>query len=275
MKFVACNFFTNDNSIVENYFDQKVFKELAYASKMKTKLPNGKIDLNYDYVLIPVEDLPKVLSEEFLLMQDIMLPRIYSETQLSQEIIFSIINKFVGGNRSMLEKIFLEIRFIKEIDDSEIEITYSDGSFKKATNEASYGVTKLLAESDSGLYDDFTGKKFLHQDFSEKIADGTNNIGELTGLKIAVQNFGDKEYQLIVSDSEYSIKCFREWYYAWRDNNFRNYAKKEIANKKLVLEIFKSITDSKKKVVFKWIKGHNKSPFNELCDELAKNAFDK
>jgi ribonuclease HI len=275
MRFVVCNFFTTDNSIVENYFDQEIVKELAFNSKIKTKLPGGKVDLSYDYVLIPILNAPMILADRFILTQDILLPKIIATEQLRLEVIFSIIELFAKtDNRSLLERIPLEISVMGEIGYDDMDITYSDGSFKKATNEASYGVSKLLLESKTGLYDDFTGKTFNHDDFSGKIPNGTNNIGELTGLKIAVANFGSKDFQLIISDSEYSIKCFREWYYTWKNNNFKNYAKKEIANKELIKEIFEAIEKSKKTVMFKWVKGHNNSPFNELCDELAKNILE-
>jgi len=273
MKFIICDFLTNDDSIIENYFDQTLVKSLAFNCKIKTKIGSGKANLEYLHVLIPIEPIPKQLSNDFLLMQDRMLPNIFSEQRLSEEAIFSIVNRFINGDRSILEKTFLQISVLNEIEGSEMGITYTDGSFKKISNEASYGVSKLLMEDDAGMYDDFSGKKFKYECFSGRVKDGTNNIGELTGLKIAIENFGDSEIQLIISDSEYSIKCFREWFYTWKNNNFRSYSKKEIANKDLIIDIYNLIKKSKKIVLFKWVKGHDNNLFNQLCDNLAKEAF--
>ena len=273
MKYIICNIFVNDNSSMENFLDQKVLKELAFSSKIKSQLPGKAKEINYNYVLVPILDMPAQLDEETLLLQDVLFNKINSVITLSNEMMYSIASVFNEGNRIVIEKIFLEISILAEIDDNKIDITYSDGSFKKETNEASYGVTRLLQEDANGLLDEFTNKKFSYLALSGKVQDGTNNIGELTGLKIAVETFGDKKYQVIISDSEYSIKVFREWYYTWKNNNFKNYAKKEIANKELIKEIYDLLKGTDKVILYKWTRGHDSNEFNEMCDQLAKDIL--
>jgi len=274
MQYLITNIFVTDNSIIENYLDKEVMKELAFNAKVKTSTPDGKKDINYDYILIPVLEVPDTVSDEEILLQSSILDKMYSEVDLTDQIVYSVADLFKTGNRMVLDKILLDIHILGMIDHNDIEVTYSDGSFKKKTSEASYGVAKLLTEDDTGMYCEFTGKKYLYETFAGVVQDGTNNIGELSGLKSAVANFGDKKYQVIISDSEYSIKCFREWYYNWKAKDYKNYAGKTISNKDLIKGIAEDIDNSDKIVLFKWTKGHDDNDFNELCDRVAKNELD-
>ena len=84
---------------------------------------------------------------------------------------------------TMIEKNKFSVDVFAVVDDSQFKIFYSDGSFKTSTSEASYGVCSLEEDKKGKLVDDLTGKKFNHKEFSEKIPNGTNNIGELSGLR--------------------------------------------------------------------------------------------
>jgi ribonuclease HI len=258
---------------MENFLDQKVLKELAYTSKIKTQLPGKAKELNYNYVLVPILDAPVNLTEQMILLQETLFQKINSVIEVTNNIIYSLATIFNQGNHIVLEKIFLEISILAEISDEKIDVTYTDGSFKKDTNEASYGVAKLLQEDSNGVLDEFTDKKFSYLGLSGKVQDGTNNIGELTGIKVAIENFGKKKYQVVISDSEYGVKVFREWYYTWKNNNFKNYAKKDIANKELIQEIYNLSKQTDHVILFKWTRGHDDNNFNEICDILAKDIL--
>ena len=41
--------------------------------------------------------------------------------------------------------------------------------------------------------------------------------------------------------------------------------------RKLIQNIYNELSETKKVVIFKWVKAHNKSSFNERCDVLAKD----
>ena len=126
-----------------------------------------------------------------------------------------------------------------------------------------------------GLLDDFTGKKFIFDAFSGTIKEGTNNIGELTAIKIAIENFNNKTFQLIISDSIYGIKSYREYIHVWKNNGYKTYSKKEIKNKDLIIETYEELKEVQKNkiVLLKWTKGHDQNSFNEKCDELAKKEL--
>jgi len=275
MNYLICNIFVSNSASIESFIDQKVMKELAYNSKIKTQLPGKGKDLKYNTVLIPILQTPKNITSEMILLQEGLFQKTTSAITITNNMMYSIAVLFKEGNRMVLtsEKLLLDISILGEITDNDFSILYSDGSFKKKTDEASYGITKLLEESDEGELDMFTNKKYLYEEISGKVQEGTNNIGELSGLKHAILNFSDKKYQVIISDSEYSIKVFREWYYTWAKNDFKTHGKKEIKNKELIKEIYKLAEDSGKIILFKWTKGHVDNPFNEICDKLAKDAL--
>ena len=46
-----------------------------------------------------------------------------------------------------------------------------------------------------------------------------------------------KKLFIILSDSTYGIKCFREWIYSWQKNRYRTFNNKPIKNKELIEEI--------------------------------------
>jgi ribonuclease HI len=272
MKFLICNIYlVNEDNITENFLDLEVTKELSFNSKVQTRLPNGKKNISYSLALIPLVHKDQLSQEEFLLNN-----KLYSKISFGnfdENLIMNTVSSLFLRKDFDVEKLNMTIDLIGIVDKESIDMTYTDGSFKKDTKEASYGVVKILNEDINGLFEEFTEKNYSHKELSGKIAQGTNNIGELTAIKIAIENFGDKRYQLIISDSEYGIKSFREWYYNWKENGFKNYAKKQISNIDLIKDIFTKIGESEKIVFFKWVKGHSKKTFNELCDELAKEAL--
>ena len=161
------------------------------------------------------------------------------------------------------------------INDSDFDSFYSDGSSSLKECLGAFGTVKLLEENTSGYYDDLTEKTFSIESFSGGIRDGTNNIGELSGIKSAVDNCGEKKIQIITSDSEYAIKCFREWYYSWEKAGFKASTGKVIKNKDLITNVMKNIRNSNKIYLFRWVKGHKNNVLNEFCDKLAKEALEK
>ena len=277
MRYIICNMSTSGNNILENYLDQEVLKEIPFNSKVSSKLPGNRgKSVNYNLVLVRLLEIELEKSQALVLLEDAVRNRLSMAPNFTvhqDNVVFSLAKLFEDKKQVDISKTNLQFDAIGVLDESDINVMYTDGSFKKEKSEASYGLSILTEESADGLVDSFSGKRYAHRDLSEKISNGTNNIGELTGIKKASENFGDRPYQLIISDSEYGIKCFREWYYTWKDNNFRNYAKKPISNKDLITSTHDSLANSGRIVLFKWIKGHNEDAFNELCDELAKEAL--
>jgi ribonuclease HI len=273
MKFLICNILLTGDSIAESYLDMSILKEAAFNSKVASKMPDGKKTINYNYILIPVLEKKINKAANDLVLMNTILDKVSYNIERLEEYDESIYSMFKVTNSVDLSKLDIDINIIAVVGDDMLNIFYTDGSFKKATNEASYAVYQLFEESDMGQYSEITKKKHQFISYSGKVNSGTNNVGELSGLKSITKLFGSKKYQIIVSDSEYSIKVFREWYYNWKNNNFKTYAKKDIVNKDLIIEIQNNISASDKIVLFKWVKGHAKNIFNEMCDQLAKEVL--
>lgn len=257
----------NYNKILIDKLDSIIFKERAFASK-RVLIPNSKI--SYSVVLfkkIPYKDDEKFplyeteLSNKFLKFQD---------QNIDRDILYSIYIAF-KDNLELIKN--CSFTFLNKINDDDINIFYTDGSCKADKSAASFACCELLNEASDGLFDDFSEKNYLFNEYTGIIESGTNNVGELSGVNFAVKHLKDKKVQLIISDSEYSIKAFREWIWNWEQNGYKTYLKKPIQNDLLIKETREILKNSGKVVLYKWTKGHAKNSFNEKCDELAKNKL--
>jgi ribonuclease HI len=267
MKFVIFNISAAGSSILINILDEKILKEAPYAEKLSSM----KNVVDYNYILVPLVSLRE--DQQYNIDKNYI--RLSSQVDITEEEIYSIYRYFKDREPDFnFQDYSISFDILNIIDSKDLDIFYTDGSYKDATKTASYACCKLL-ETDKNkeiLMDDFSKTLYSYDMKTNSIPNGTNNIGELTGLKIASENFGGNTYQVIISDSIYSIKSFREWYYNWKNNGFRNAANKEIANKDLIESTYSSLNNKNKIVLFKWTRGHNKDYFNELCDKTAKKA---
>ena len=101
-------------------------------------------------------------------------------------------------------------------------------------------------------------------------AHSTNQRMEITAALRAVETLsGPVE---VVSDSTYVVNCFRDkWWEGWLKRGWLNSAKKPVANRDLwepLIEIYRARGD----VSFRWVKGHDADPMNDLVDRLAVEA---
>ncbi|GIV32712.1 MAG: ribonuclease H [Chitinophagales bacterium] len=105
----------------------------------------------------------------------------------------------------------------------------------------------------------------------KKLAKGfrltTNNRMELmaviAGLEALKKNGLDVE---VISDSRYVVDAVeRGWLSDWVKKNFKNKKNRDLWERFLQ-------ASSKHRVKFKWIKGHNDHPYNEMCDRMAVEA---
>lgn len=274
--YILVNFAFEKSSLVETTVDDKCLKSIAFGAKYKTV--SG---LEYKDVLIPLINVD-YNDQEYLLNNHIITNNIiqysggnnyYSDTEIYS--LFVILKDVLHLAKN------ITIDNIRAVTKNDIGIFYSDGSSSKDKNAASFGCCKLLKESskleadDDTAFDCFTNRLWDYEAYNGIVESGTNNVGELSGLKFAIENFSDKQIQIIISDSIYGIKCYREYIHNWKNNGYKAYNGKEIKNKELITETYKELTEAqnKKIVLFKWTKGHNKDQFNEICDTLAKDAL--
>lgn len=83
----------------------------------------------------------------------------------------------------------------------------------------------------------------------------TNNIAEITAIKIALESITDKTKKIkVITDSKYAIGQLSQ---GWNVNK----------NKELIYEV-REIVDQFD-IEFEWVKGHNGDKWNEEADRLA------
>jgi len=96
---------------------------------------------------------------------------------------------------------------------------------------------------------------------SKFLGHATNNIAELTAIKIALESVTDLSKTLMIyTDSQYSIGVVSNP--TWKPKK----------NKELIKEI-KCLVETFKKVEFIWVKGHSGNAENNIVDELAVRAY--
>ncbi|KAL6705356.1 hypothetical protein ACN47E_007005 [Coniothyrium glycines] len=103
----------------------------------------------------------------------------------------------------------------------------------------------------------------------------TNQRAELTAVARALDHVPLDREILIVTDSNYSIKCLTEWFPKWEQKGWKNSQGKPVENRDLIEPIIARIRERdmcKAKTKFKWIKGHADDPGNTAADSLAVNG---
>lgn len=100
----------------------------------------------------------------------------------------------------------------------------------------------------------------------------TNNKMELMAV-IAGLNCLRKSFSVrIVTDSKYIHNAFsHHWIENWQKNNWKTATKEPVKNK----ELWQSLIELEQKhtISWEWVKGHSGHEYNEMCDEIAKQAI--
>jgi ribonuclease HI len=127
-------------------------------------------------------------------------------------------------------------------------IVYTDGACTGNPGPAGLGVVVV---GDAG-----------HEELSEYLGHGTNNIAELTAILRGVEMVGERAGKLVIhTDSQYAIGVLSK---GWKAK----------ANVDLVAQI-KEALRRRGRVELRYVKGHAGVPLNERCDELAREAVSR
>ena len=131
---------------------------------------------------------------------------------------------------------------------------YTDGSAQP--NPGPCGCGGVLLDPSNKII--WTLSEFLHPD-------GTNNIGELMAIYRGVSRAAELEIKglTVHTDSELCVNLL----------NKTKVTKKE--HLLWILTRIQAMQEAKPamKMTFKWIKAHNKHPYNEMADSLAEQAL--
>ena len=96
----------------------------------------------------------------------------------------------------------------------------------------------------------------------------TNNRMELIAVIKALEHV-NKSQIIIITDSQYVKNGIEVWINKWKNNGWITSEKKPVKNKDLWLTLDK--LENKKKIKWKWVKGHSSNIYNNKVDEIARN----
>ena len=99
----------------------------------------------------------------------------------------------------------------------------------------------------------------------------TNNRMEMMAVIEALRQLKRPCRIKIISDSQYVVKGMTEWIQNWSKRNWLTSQKKPVLNQELWKELLS--LSQKHRIEWQWIKGHNGHPYNERCDQLARDAI--
>lgn len=140
------------------------------------------------------------------------------------------------------------------LDDIDLLI-YTDGSYKD--NVGGYGVVIIQNNN-------------IKEYYGHLPAPCTNQVAELTAIKIALTNVINNTKIHIRSDSMYSIDCFTKYIKTWKKNGFITTEKKPVKNQQLIKDIDALMEG--KQITFEHVYSHRGEYYNEMVDQLAEKG---
>ena len=104
----------------------------------------------------------------------------------------------------------------------------------------------------------------------------TNNRMELLAVINALENFHKNSKQgscalEVYTDSSYVQQGITKWIKNWKKNGWRTASRQPVKNQDLwqKLDALQEVAI----VSWHWLKGHSENKFNNICDELAVQAY--
>jgi len=103
--------------------------------------------------------------------------------------------------------------------------------------------------------------------------DTTNNRMELTATIEALNALKGHSNVILHTDSKYVMDGINDWMPNWKKRGWKTAAKKPVKNKDL-WQALDEATD-RHDIDWRWVKGHDGNPGNEMADELANRGIDE
>ena len=101
----------------------------------------------------------------------------------------------------------------------------------------------------------------------------TNNRMELTAAIKALEYLEYDNILKINTDSNYLKNGINSWILKWKNDNWLNSKKEPVKNKDLWIEL-DQLTKSKN-ISWQWVKAHQDNNYNNLVDNLAREAAEQ
>jgi ribonuclease HI len=101
----------------------------------------------------------------------------------------------------------------------------------------------------------------------------TNNRMELMAAIMALETLTRPCEVVLTTDSEYVKKGISEWLPSWKKRGWKTASKQPVKNVDLWQRL--DAAAQRHQIEWRWVRGHNGHPENELVDRLAVQAIDK
>ncbi len=140
--------------------------------------------------------------------------------------------------------------------ESKIEI-YTDGACSGNPGPGGWGAVLLYNEH--------------RKEISGYEKQTTNNRMELQAVIESLKLLKKPSAVIIYTDSQYVKDGITKWIFSWKKNGWKGANRKPIKNVELWQELHLEVT--KHQIDWIWVKGHNGNHYNEIADQLARNAI--
>ncbi len=139
-----------------------------------------------------------------------------------------------------------------------IEI-YTDGACRGNPGPGGWGALLIAGEH----------QKTMHGGDPET----TNNRMELTAAIEALNALKGHSSVILHTDSKYVMDGIKEWMPNWKKRGWKTAARKPVKNK----DLWQALDEAtgRHEIDWRWVKGHNGDPGNEMADELANRGVDE
>ncbi|MCH9695907.1 MAG: ribonuclease HI [Gammaproteobacteria bacterium] len=141
---------------------------------------------------------------------------------------------------------------------TEVEI-YTDGACRGNPGPGGWGALLIAGKH----------QKTLHGGE----ADSTNNRMELTAAIEALNALKGPRRVILHTDSKYVMDGISKWMPNWKKRGWKTTAKKAVKNK----DLWQALDEATRRheIDWRWVKGHDGNPGNEMADELANLGIDE
>ena len=98
----------------------------------------------------------------------------------------------------------------------------------------------------------------------------TNNRMEMLAAIVALESLTRECEVNLTTDSQYVKQGIESWVTNWKKRGWLTSAKKPVKNVDLWKRLDKACSEHN--VTWKWVKGHSGNKYNEIVDDLARDA---
>jgi len=136
-------------------------------------------------------------------------------------------------------------------------IIYTDGACSGNPGVGGWGAILMFKESEKKI--------------SGGSKDTTNNQMEIRAVIEALKIIKRPSQIIVNTDSKYVMDGITKWINGWKKNGWLTADRKPVKNNELWQEL--DIEVSKHKIEWRWVKGHSGDKYNDIADELAREAI--